>query len=229
MKIDLPCPPAPAIGLALVAGWVDTVGFVALSGLFTAHVTGNFVLIGSELAHASGGVLLKLLAFPAFIVAVAASRLFVLRFESRCRPLLRALLAAECLLLAGAMAAGWTAAPVDDPGRPIAMVCGLLLAAAMGVQNATARLVLPTQVPTTVMTGNVTQLVIDAVDLARGVRDPATHSRARRFVVPIIAFAIGTIGGAFAYLHAGFAALLAPLAVLVALTARPISEVSAPQ
>ena len=45
------------------------------------------------------------------------------------------------------------------------MVAGLLLAAAMGVQNATGRLVLASQAPTTVMTGNVTQLVIDAVDL----------------------------------------------------------------
>jgi len=35
---------------------VDTAVFVGLFGLFTAHVTGNFVLIGSELVHASGDV-----------------------------------------------------------------------------------------------------------------------------------------------------------------------------
>src|SRR5258706_15489007 len=63
-----------SIDLAFVAGYVDTVGFVALFGLFTAHVTGNFVMIGSAVAHQSGSVLLKLLVFPAFISAVALTR-----------------------------------------------------------------------------------------------------------------------------------------------------------
>lgn len=209
-----------SIGLAFVAGWVDTVGFVALFGLFTAHVTGNFVLIGSELARATGSVLLKLLAFPAFIVAVAATRVLVLRLEARRRPVLPVLLAFECLLLAAFMAAGRAATPLLDAGAPFAMTAGLLGAAAMGVQNAAARLVLTNLVPTTVMTGNVTQLVIDVVDLARGAGDSALRARARRFVTPIVAFAIGTIGGAFAYVHAGFASLLAPLAVLATLAAR---------
>src|SRR6266478_2493539 len=42
-------------------GYVDTCLFVALFGLFTAQVTGNFVLIGAELVHHGVGIASKLL------------------------------------------------------------------------------------------------------------------------------------------------------------------------
>jgi uncharacterized membrane protein YoaK (UPF0700 family) len=35
----------------LNGGYVDTAGFLALQGLFTAHVTGNFVTLGASLAQ----------------------------------------------------------------------------------------------------------------------------------------------------------------------------------
>src|SRR5450830_614108 len=66
------------VAMSFLAGYVDTVGFVALFGLFTAHVTGNFVLIGSELANPSHGVLIKFLAFPAFIGSVILTRMAVI-------------------------------------------------------------------------------------------------------------------------------------------------------
>jgi uncharacterized membrane protein YoaK (UPF0700 family) len=208
---------ALAIGLSFVAGYVDTVGFVALFGLFTAHVTGNFVLIGSELAHASGDVVLKLLAFPAFILAVAFTRMLVLWLERRGRVALRALLLLQAVLLAVFMAFGWAASPVHGTDAPLAMLAGVTAAAAMGVQNATGRLVLATLVPTTVMTGNVTQLVIDVVDLLRGAADDTVRQRSRKFVAPVVAFALGAIGGAFGYVEGGFTAVLLPIAVLLAL------------
>jgi uncharacterized membrane protein YoaK (UPF0700 family) len=36
--------------LSLNAGYGDTAGFLAFNGLFTAHVTGNFVTLGASLA-----------------------------------------------------------------------------------------------------------------------------------------------------------------------------------
>ena len=76
------------VSMSFLAGYVDTLGFVALFGLFTAHVTGNFVLIGSELSNPSHGVLIKFLAFPAFILSVAFTRLMILWLERTARPAL---------------------------------------------------------------------------------------------------------------------------------------------
>jgi uncharacterized membrane protein YoaK (UPF0700 family) len=207
---------ALSIGLGFVAGYVDTVGFVALFGLFTAHVTGNFVLIGAALAHSSGEVKLKLLVFPAFILAVALTRLIVLWLEARNRPALRPLLVLQLVLLGCFAVAGWRALPLTDSDSHLAIVAGLLGASAMGVQNA-ARLVLGSLAPTTVMTGNVTQLVIDAVDLLRGAGDAATRQRMGKFIGPIVSFSIGAMGGGLGYIYLGFAALALPMLVLLAL------------
>jgi uncharacterized membrane protein YoaK (UPF0700 family) len=193
---------------------VDTVGFVALFGLFTAHVTGNFVLIGSVLAHASGTLLLRLLAFPAFIGAVAVTRLIVLSLARRNRDPLVPLLLLQCVLLGCFASLGWTATPIRSADAPLAILAGVAGAAAMGVQNAAARLVLAGLAPTAVMTGNVTQLVIDGVDILRGAADDASRRRCTKLLLAITAFGGGAIGGAFGYSHAGFAALLVPILLL---------------
>jgi uncharacterized membrane protein YoaK (UPF0700 family) len=59
----------PAL-LAMAAACVDTCGFIGLSGLFTAHVTGNFVLIGAELVNRHVDILTKSLALPVFVASV---------------------------------------------------------------------------------------------------------------------------------------------------------------
>jgi uncharacterized membrane protein YoaK (UPF0700 family) len=214
---DIKRPWTLTTGLGFVAGYVDTVGFVALFGLFTAHVTGNFVLIGAALVQSSGNVLLKLLVFPAFILAVALARLFVLWLERRGREPLVPTLLVQAALLVGFMLLGWWASPVRDSNAPLAIWAGLAGAAAMGVQNAAARLLLAALAPTTVMTGNVTQLVIDAVDLSRGAADDVVRKRSVKFAGAIVAFGLGAIGGAFGYLYVGFWALLAPIVILLVL------------
>jgi uncharacterized membrane protein YoaK (UPF0700 family) len=67
-------PPSLPLLLSLNAGYIDTVGFLALHGLFTAHVTGNFVTLGASLALGVSGLLAKLLALPVFCVIVIATR-----------------------------------------------------------------------------------------------------------------------------------------------------------
>lgn len=207
------------IGLGFLAGYVDTLGFVALFGLFTAHVTGNFVLIGAGLSQMSSGasdasLLIKFLAFPAFIGGVAGARLFIAAMERRQRPALQLAMLLQLLLLTGFMLLGWLASPIGAVQTPWAIGAGMLGAIAMGVHSANSRLLLPQLPPTSLMTGNVTQLVIDAVDIARGVADAATRARCAKFIWPVLAFGSGAIMAAYAYLQIGFAALLLPILIL---------------
>jgi uncharacterized membrane protein YoaK (UPF0700 family) len=74
--------------LSLNAGYVDTAGFLALSGLFTAHVTGNFVTLGASLALGTSGAVAKMLALPIFCAVVVATRLLSTGLSERHRPAL---------------------------------------------------------------------------------------------------------------------------------------------
>jgi uncharacterized membrane protein YoaK (UPF0700 family) len=169
--------------LAAIAGYVDTLGFVALFGLFTAHVTGNFILIGSGLAGAWHGLLIKWLAFPAFVAGIVCVRVLNNRLLARGHGIRAcALYVLQTALLAGFMAAGVLAAPVTDADAPMTIACGLLGAAAMGVQNAHGRLTARSVVANTVMTGNVTQAVIDAFDLLFSSGDAKARHRAHASV-----------------------------------------------
>jgi uncharacterized membrane protein YoaK (UPF0700 family) len=205
--------------MGFLAGYVDTLGFVALFGLFTAHVTGNFVLIAAALADpAQTPSLLKLLAFPAFILGVAAARLLVAGCERRGAPATRPVYLLQLVLLTGFMACGMLAEPVGASATfsagPLAMAAGLLGAAAMGAHSAASKLLLANLAPTSMMTGNVTQLVIDSVDRLRGAADAATRARCAKFFWPVLAFALGCAAAAFAYLAFGFVALAVPVAIL---------------
>src|SRR5450830_1181298 len=205
-------------GLAFLAGYVDTLGFIALFGLFTAHVTGNFIWIGAALADASQmSILLKFLAFPAFIAGVAGARLLIVAVQRHNGPALALAWGLQWLLLAGFMVCGLLATPVGTSASSAAMTAGLLGTAAMGVHSAMSRLLLAHLAPTSMMTGNVTQLVIDSIDVWRGAADAGTAERCKKFFWTILAFGIGSIVAAFAYHAIGFAALAMPLLILLML------------
>ncbi|WOD13666.1 YoaK family protein [Paraburkholderia kirstenboschensis] len=208
--------------LAAIAGFVDTLSFVALFGLFTAHVTGNFVLIGAGMAGFGRGVLLKLIVFPAFIGGVVVSALLVRSLSEKhaCQGA-RLLHAVQAVLMFGYCLAGVWATPVSQPESLSVTVAGVIGAFAMGVQNAHPKLIRRPGVPNTVMTGNVTQAILDVVDMlsadtAESVRATA-RARFATMMPAIVAFAIGAAAGALGYRYTGFWALLAPACALVAL------------
>jgi uncharacterized membrane protein YoaK (UPF0700 family) len=186
-------PSLPAVQ-SLTAGYADTSGFLALKGLFTAHVTGNFVTLGASLVFGTRGALTKTLALPMFCVVVFLSRLLAFRLQAAGWPVFRSLLRLQVLLLLiGSGLAVWFG-PFDDPDGAAALAVGMTLVAAMAMQNATQRTHLAQAPPSTIMTGTTTQIMLDLADMARGLRpEVAANTRARfkRLAVSVVVFATG--------------------------------------
>jgi hypothetical protein len=63
--------------LSMVAGSVDIIGFLGLDGLFTAHITGNIVILAAKLVAGQQAPVSYLISVPVFMVVLALTRLFV--------------------------------------------------------------------------------------------------------------------------------------------------------
>lgn len=225
MKITLP----PL--LSLNAGYVDTAGFLALQGLFTAHVTGNFVTLGATLVLGTTGVIAKLSALPLFCLIVFLTRLASRGLFGRGLPALRVLLAVKLVLLAMGAAMAVHFGPFTDGDAPAALATGMVLVAAMAIQNGVHRIHLGSAPPTTLMTGSTTQIMIDLADLATGLpadRKPVVTARLGRAAVSVGAFAIGCAAAALAYAAVNvWCFVIPPLLALAALLLR-IAEYEKP-
>ncbi len=209
---------------SFLAGFVDTVGFIALFGLFTAHVTGNFVMLGASLSGDAVGAAAKILALPVFVLTVAAVTIAVRQAEARGRSVLRSVYGTQLAFLTAFMTAGALTAPFASPDSGEALLVGMAGVIAMAIQNAASRLGEAASTPSTVMTGNVTQAVIDAVDLMRAKGEAGTaRKRLKGLAVAVTAFAAGAIGGALGYIEAGLWCLAVPVTLLAGLLMMPVS------
>jgi uncharacterized membrane protein YoaK (UPF0700 family) len=190
--------------LSLNAGYVDTAGFLALQGLFTGHVTGNFVTLGASLVLGTSGAIAKLLALPVFCAVVIATRLLGTLLASREVRVFEVLLGLKVLLLIGGAALAIHFGPFHDGDSWHAILTGMVLVAAMAIQNAVHRIHFGSAPPSTVMTGTTTQVMIDLADTIypRAREGAQSGSRLVRMSTNILVFAIGC--GAAALLYARF-------------------------
>lgn len=202
--------------LAFNGGFVDTAGFLGLQGLFTAHVTGNFVTLGAALVFGHHGIIGKVLALPEFILVIALARFAGIAMRKRELPVLRIMLVTEVILLVAYFASAVGLGPFADADSPAALLTSFIGIGAMALQNGLQRVHLGNLPPTTIMTGNTTQATIDAVDLITGVPDAqagAVRTRFRQLALGILSFAFGCAASAFLFWLVGFWCL--GLAVLV--------------
>lgn len=220
MRIATPL--ATTVLLSFIASFVDTTGFIALFSLFTAHVTGNFVVIAAEFSGPTHGVATKLLALPTFVLAVASAQAVCILHETRPKQAALMLLLAQAVLLLLLMVLGLMAWPVRSPDAPLPMAAGLVGVLAMGFQNALVRTpMFATLAPSTVMTGNVTQATMDLIDLLIGSPDDRAVARPRlaKTWPAILAFAAGAGAAPLTFAWAGFGNLIAPVVLLMLVAA----------
>lgn len=208
MKISI-----PAV-LTFNGGYIDTTGFLALQGLFAAHVTGNFVAIGSSLLHGTSGMAAKLLALPVFCIVIGLVRLSSDYLSLLGSTFLNVLAVIKILLFMIAAALAIRFGPFDDEDGATALITSMALVAGMAIQNAIHRIFFPNDPPTTLMTGSITQLMLDVVDLLRANVPPETRFMARRRCITLFTrvciFVSGCGAAALVYACFGMKAFVLP-------------------
>jgi len=213
----------PAL-LSTTAGAVDVIGFLALGGLFTAHITGNLVVLAAHYITGRFGEIAPLLSVPMFVIVLGVVTLTFVR-----KPVWiarRALLVLQAVLLACFLGFGAGFGPFENPDSGMAVFVGMLGVASMAIQNGLVRLALPGAPSTAVMTTNVAQVTVDLARLLRGqVEDNERRTvrhRADTTLFAVIGFLIGLAVGAVLEMHFGFWSLIFP--TILAAASIPLGE-----
>lgn len=154
-----------AAALSGVAGFVDAAGILSLAAIFPAHITGELVAEAVALSSGTRATVAHLWMLPSFVLAVALAAALA-RVERRAgrtpTPVLLLLISLGLLLFAASGVAQYLLPGASPAALGRAGACAAV--AAMGFQNALMRESLNGSAPTTFMTGNLTQLVIEVVD-----------------------------------------------------------------
>lgn len=199
--------------LSAVAGFCDTATFVAGDNIFSAHVTGNFIVFAAQVIVGDDNTAwIKLITFPVFVTAVmmggwlaekSTNKYFVLLVEG----VLLLLCGIVALLHSFVLSSTVTA-------TTYCMV--MIVVAAMGLQNAFGKLYAKeTHGPTTMMTGNVTQASLDLGSFIRkGVGMESTTSLKKQLYL-IGGFLLGCLLGALISKLVGLASIFLPAVMII--------------
>src|SRR6266851_642799 len=201
----------PAL-LSGVAGMVDVIGFLSF-GLFTAHVTGNLVVIAALLVRGGPPNVAAILAVPVFIVAVAGTWLIAKASGRRGTALVRPLLLVQFLLLTCVLIFRVMSGSAAKPHGLVADVIAMIAVSAMACQFALLRLAVPGAPSTAVMTGNLTNTVLSLLDTLSG-SEPlmqGSKERLRKTAELVAGFFFGCLAGAMAVSWLGDWAWLLPV------------------
>jgi uncharacterized membrane protein YoaK (UPF0700 family) len=195
--------PQLMVMLTIVTGIVDALAYLGLGHVFVANMTGNVVFLGFAAAGAGGlSVTGSLLALASFLLGSAAAARLAARIGDDRLHQLRDATGVQVVLCAVAIPVAAVAGQQLGSGSRHALI--VLLALAMGVQNATARRLAVPDLTTTVLTLTLTGIAADSW-LGGG-----SGARTARRVLAVAAMLLGAVIGALLLLQV---APVAPLAL----------------
>ena len=201
--------------LSFIAGYCDIVTFASADNIFSAHVTGNFIVFVCQVLNGSdGNNWIKLLTFPIFIISVVIGGWIA--FYSTNRFLL--LLIEGIILVASGLIPWLFRISNVSSGEWITYMTAMFIVFAIGLQNAFGKLYADeTYAPTTMMTGNVTLLSLNIGTLIRARFDDAISLLSfKKLLVAIGGFLAGCFLGGLMSIQFGLSAVIFPgLAMII--------------
>lgn len=209
--------------MAAIAGFTDVISFIGVNHLFTAHITGNIVIAISDIINHDPGILPKITAIPIFIV-FAGVMTWLVEKNGKTTRLLVIWFTIEAVLLAIFMIGGVFFLPGTSVNSKQYFAVGMTAVCAMAIHNTLLRTYMTTLPPCTVMTGNLTQFIIDGVTFFLNWGVPTQHEKfkdargaIKRYGNVLLGFIVGGIFSAFGYYWFGFWITLLPIIVIVAI------------
>jgi len=194
--------------LTIVAGYCDTVTFLSADTIFSAHVTGNFVVFAYQVVHGSDVYAwVKLLTFPVFLVSVIMGGHIARIYNNK-----KLLILIEGLLLTVSGLMAFTLPIFIAPNMFWRYFVAMMVVFSLGLQNAFGKIFnKETLGPTTMMTGNVTQAALDLGEILRSrFRNFLGWHSLKNQLVLISGFLIGCVLGAVIGSKIGLSAVVIP-------------------
>jgi len=204
--------PLLLVVLTVVTGMVDAVSYLKLGHVFVANMTGNVLFLGFAAADATQfSIAVSLVAMGSFLLgALAGGRLGSSTGQHRGRFIAFATYA-QVFVVGAALVVSVASSDVSDGISAYALV--VLLAFAMGLQNAAARRLGVPDLTTTVLTLTFTGLAADS-NFAGG-----TNPNIGRRLIATAAMFIGASLGAVLIFHVSVSAALAVAVALLLVNA----------
>jgi uncharacterized membrane protein YoaK (UPF0700 family) len=150
--------------LSFISAFVDAICYLGLFRTFTAFITGTLIILAAEVVQTDGEFVTKIVVTVSFIASLFVWVLLIQHLFDR-RNLRTILLATEATLLALYMIGGVLLSPLSGADSAETIVLAIVAVLAMSPQNAVMVLILHAHVPTTIMTGNLTRIMISTIDV----------------------------------------------------------------